>query len=184
MKSAKLYPYVLLCTLFLAAGAVASDVPETGSPAPDFNLVSQDGTKVSLGAYKGSWIVLFFFGDHSTADVDLYARNLARDAALYSSSHAAVIGIGRTSSDSDHTWAKKVGVSFPLLSDPDQKIAGAYGVPAGGSNGLSDGGIYQVIIAPDGLVRLSGIVTNDVDDASMHALASLKYLQEKAKGDR
>ena len=181
MKPAKLYPHVLLCTLSLGAGAVAADLPETGSPAPDFNLVSQDGTKVSLAAYKGSWIVLFFFGDHSTPEIDLYAHNLARDAAQYSSSNAAVIGIGRTSRDSDRTWAKKVGVSFPLLSDPDQKIAGAYGVPAGGSNGLSNGGIYQVIIAPDGIVRLSGIVTNDVDDASMHALASVRYLQEKPR---
>ena len=60
MKPAKLYSYVLLCTLSLAAGVVAADMPETGSPAPDFNLVSQNGTKVSLGAYKGSWIVLFF----------------------------------------------------------------------------------------------------------------------------
>ena len=177
----KLCLFVLSCTLLFAAGADASDMPETGSPAPAFELLSQAGSKVSLRAYKGSWIVLFFFGDHSTPDVDLYAHNLVRDAAQYSSSHAAVIGIGRTTSESDRLWAQKIGISFPLLSDPDQKIAEAYGVPAGGSNGLSDGGLYQVIIAPDGTVRLSGIVTNDVDDASMHALASLRYLQEKPR---
>lgn len=179
MNCSKLLRHVLSCTLFLGTGAAASDVPEPGSPAPDFTLVSQAGAKVSLKTYKGSWVILFFFGDHSTADVDLYAHNFERDASKYSSFHAVTIGIGRTSAESDSTWAKKVGISFPLLSDPDQKVSASYGVPAEGSNGLSDGGIYQVIIAPDGTVSLPGIVTNDVDGASTHALACLQYFKDQ-----
>ena len=181
MKPSKSFRYVLSCTLLLATSAEASGMPEPGSPAPDFNLISQAGTKVSLKAYKGSWIVLFFFGDHSSPDVDLYAHNLERDSAKYASYHAVTIGIGRTSSESDKTWAKKTGISFPLLSDSDQKVSGSYGVPADGSNGLSNGGIYQVIIAPDGTVRLTAIVTNGLDDASMHALACLQYEQDQQR---
>lgn len=181
MNGFRLLRSVLSCTLPFATGAGAYNMPEPGVPAPEFSLLSQAGTRVSLKAYKGSWVILFFFGDHSTPDLDLYAHNFERDMAKYASYHAVVIGGGGTSPESDSMWAKKIGVSFPLLSDPDQKVAAAYGVPADGSNGLSDGGIYHVIIAPDGTVRLPGIVTNDVDGSSTHMLACLEYFKDQQK---
>ncbi len=172
---------MLFWVLLINAGAFAQASPEPGSHAPDFTLLSQLGSRVSLEAYKGSWVVLFFFGDHSSSDIAVYARNLQLDTAKYASHNAHVIGIGRTSAESNGDWAKTNGVIFPLLSDPDQKIAGAYGVPAQASNGALDGGIYEVIIAPDGTVRLPGIVTSDVDSQSDHLLACLQSFTDQRR---
>jgi peroxiredoxin Q/BCP len=154
--------------------AFASGPPEPGDVAPAFSLKSQSGSQVSLKGYKGDWVIIFFFGDHSSEDVDLAARNLQRDLAKYNSYNASVIGIGRTSPESNHNWADKNGLTFPLLSDPDQAVARAYAVQA-------DGGIYEVIVAPSGKVQLPRIVTSDIDGESTHLLACLQYFKDHAE---
>lgn len=167
--------------LFIAAGASASNLPGPGDPAPDFSLTSQFGSQVSLKGYKGNWVILFFFGDHSSEDVRILARRLQRDLAKYSSFNAVIVGIGVTSPESNHNWADKDGLTFPLLSDPDQVIAKAYGVQADGSNSTRDGGLYEVIVAPNGKVKLSPrLVMNDVDGESYHLLACLQYFKDQA----
>jgi peroxiredoxin Q/BCP len=143
-------------------------------------LASQSGSQVSLKGYKGSWVILFF-GDHSREDVRLLARSLQRDLAKYSSFNAVIVGIGVTSPESNHNWADMDGLTLPLLSDPDQAIAKAYGVPANGSNSTGDGGLYEVIVAPSGKVKLSPrIVTNDVDGESDHLIGCLQYFKDQA----
>jgi peroxiredoxin Q/BCP len=161
------------CSLLITVSAFASGLPEPGDVAPDFNLKSQSGSQVSLKGYKGSWVILFFFGDHSSEDVTLAARNLQRDLASYNTYNASIIGIGTTSPESNHDWADKNGLTFPLLSDPDQAIAKAYGVQA-------DGGIYELIVAPGGKVQLPRIVTSDIDSESAHLLACLQYFKDHA----
>jgi peroxiredoxin Q/BCP len=167
--------------LFIAASAFASNLPGPGDPAPDFSLTSQSGSQVSLKDYQGRWVILFFFGDHSSEDVRLLARSLQRDLAKYSSFNAVIVGIGVTSPESNHNWADKDGLNFPLLSDPDQVIAKAYGFNAAGSNSTGDGGLYEFIVAPSGKMKLSPrIVTNDVDGESYHLLACLQYFKDQA----
>jgi peroxiredoxin Q/BCP len=162
---------VIYCSLLMAVSTFASGLPEPGDLAPAFSLKSQIGSTVSLKGYKGAWVILFFFGDHSSEDVGLIARELQRDLAKYSSYDASVIGIGQTSPESNQHWADKNGLTFPLLSDPDQAIEKAYGVQA-------NGGIYEVIVAPSGKVQLPRIVASDVDGESTHLLACLQYFKD------
>ncbi len=108
----------------------------------------------------------------------LAVRNLQRDLAKYSAFNAAVIGIGSTSVESNQAWAEKDEITFPLLSDTDQAIAKAYGVPAAVTGTSGDREIYEVIVAPDGKVRLPVIVTSDIEDQSAHLLACLQYFKE------
>ena len=167
--------------LVIAASAFASNLPGPGDPAPDFSLTSQSGSQVSLQGYKGRWVILFFFGDHSSEDVRLLACNLQRDLAKYRSFNAVIAGIGVTSPESNHNWADKNGLTFPLLSDPDQVIAKAYGVQADGSNSTGDGGLYEIIVASSGKLKLSPrIVTNDFDGESDHLLGCLQYFKDQA----
>ncbi|MCC7483693.1 MAG: redoxin domain-containing protein [Burkholderiales bacterium] len=35
--------------------------PETGEPAPDFELPDSRGDRYSLAAFRGRWLVLYFF---------------------------------------------------------------------------------------------------------------------------
>ena len=40
--------------------------PAVGSDAPPFALPSQDGNTVSLGDYRGNWVVLYFYPKDQT----------------------------------------------------------------------------------------------------------------------
>jgi len=174
----------VVCFLILmAVSAFASSLLEPGDVAPIFQLQSQTGSKVSLKDYKGEWIILFFFGDHSSNELGLAARNLQRDLAKYNAFNATVIGIGSTTPESNRAWAEKEGLTFPLLSDPDQAIAKAYGVPAEVASSSGDQGIYEVIVAPGGKVQLPRIVTSDVESESAHLLACLQYFEHPEHSD-
>jgi peroxiredoxin len=105
-------------------------LPNYFHAAPDFQLQSQTGSKVSLKDYKGERIILFFFGDHSSDEIGLAARNFATGPCKVQRVNASVIDISRTTSESNRVWAEKNGLTFTLLADPDQAIAKAYGVPA------------------------------------------------------
>jgi peroxiredoxin Q/BCP len=178
MIQSMLYRMILRCALLCTTIASASPLPEPGSPAPEFKLQDQSNSSVSLSAYKGSWVILFFVGDHSSPDISLHARSLERDRNAYASFNAHVIGISRTAPEGNDDWARANQIDFPVLSDQDEKVAAAYGVPAGGSNSAS-AGIYEVIIAPDGRVKLPVIVTSDVDGQSDHLLTCLRYFQRQ-----
>lgn len=47
--------------LMLAFAVAASAAVDTGKPAPDFTLPSQDGKPVKLSGLKGSWVVLEWY---------------------------------------------------------------------------------------------------------------------------
>ncbi|RZU40180.1 peroxiredoxin family protein [Edaphobacter modestus] len=169
---------VVCCSLLVAVSPFAFGLPEPGDAAPDFQLQSQTGSKVSLKDYKGEWIILFFFGDHSSDEIGLAARNLQRDLAKYNAFNASVIGIGRTTPESNRVWAEKNELTFTLLADPDQAIAKAYGVPAEVASSSGNQGIYEVIVAPGGKVQLPRIAVNNIDGESTSLLACLQYFKE------
>lgn len=52
---------VVIVVLFVPRLLSRSKTPAAGSIAPDFTLPSQDGSLVSLNAYRGRWVVLYFY---------------------------------------------------------------------------------------------------------------------------
>jgi thioredoxin-dependent peroxiredoxin len=43
-----------------------SKLPPVGSVAPEFALLAQDGSRVTLRDYRGRWVVLYFYPkDHT-----------------------------------------------------------------------------------------------------------------------
>jgi peroxiredoxin len=174
---------MVCCLLLVMASSIASALPEAKEPAPDFQLQSQTGTLVSLKSYKASYVILFFFGDHSTNEVHMLTRDMQRDLVKYAEFHAAIIGVGRTSPESNEAWAEKDGLAFPLLSDPDQAVANAYGVPSMASSS-GKGTIYEVIVAPGGKVILPRITSNDFEDESTRLLACLEYFKDHSGQNR
>jgi thioredoxin-dependent peroxiredoxin len=169
---------VVCCLLLVTVSALASGLPEPGDAAPDFQLQSQTGSKVSLKDYSGKWVILFFFRDHSSDEMGLVARNFQRDLAKFNAFDATIIGIGCTTPESNRIWAERDGLTFTLLADPDQAIAKAYGVPTEIASSSVNRGIYEVIVAPSGKVQLPRIAVNDIDGESTALLACLQYFKE------
>ena len=120
-----------------------------GDQAPEFTLPSTGGADVSLGDFRGRPVVLVFYpGDDTpvcTKQLNSYNDELGQFEAL----DAQVLGISAQGVDSHERFAEKHGFRFPLLADPDKKVAGLYGTL--GPIGFPRRSVF--IVGGDGVVR-------------------------------
>jgi peroxiredoxin Q/BCP len=108
--------------------AHAADALAAGATAPGFTLPSQDNTPISLGDYKGKWVVLYFYPKDFTGGCTLEAHNFQRDLEKYTAANAVVLGVSLDNADSHKGFCTKESLTFKLLADPDHKVVDAYGV--------------------------------------------------------
>lgn len=96
-------------------------------PAPDFALLDQTGTERKLADYAGKWVVLYFYPKDDTPGCTTEACNFrdARDS-IATLGNAEVIGISKDSVRKHANFAKKYGLNFTLLSDPETITIKAY----------------------------------------------------------
>jgi thioredoxin-dependent peroxiredoxin len=108
-------------------GKEMSDWIEAGQKAPDFTLLADDGTKVKLSAQRGSPVVLYFYPKDDTP-------GCTKEACAFRDRHndlgkrkAKVFGVSPDDVDSHGKFRDKFDLNFPLLADPDHKVAEKYG---------------------------------------------------------
>src|SRR5258708_28200976 len=107
-----------------------SGTPEIGARAPSFTLTSDAGESVSLGDYRGKWVVLYFYPKDHTPGCTREAIGFEGAAAALKRKGAVVLGVSRDSVATHCSFKEKQGLHFPLLSDPlaeVHKLYGAYG---------------------------------------------------------
>jgi len=104
-----------------------SDWIEPGNKAPAFTLTADDGTKVRFSDLKGDPVVLYFYPKDDTP-------GCTRQACAFRDQHAAlkklgvkVFGISPDDVASHEKFRDKYELNFPLLADPDHKMAEKYG---------------------------------------------------------
>lgn len=99
-----------------------------GDKAPAFQLIDQNEKKVKLSDYKHSKLLLYFYPKANTGGCTKQALAV-RDALGELSKHGvAAIGISPDAPKTQKKFDEKQKLGFPLLSDPDHKVADAYGV--------------------------------------------------------
>jgi len=99
-----------------------------GQKAPDFKLASGDGKTLSLKDFAGKKVVLYFYPKDDTSGCTKEACSFESNLKVIKKKGAIVIGISADSVDSHVKFAKKYGLSFPLLSDEKKEIIKSYGV--------------------------------------------------------
>ena len=100
-----------------------------GDKAPSFSAPSWDGSTVKLSDFSGSKnIVLFFYLRDNTSGCIREARSLNDAVDKLTELSAVVIGVSTDGVESHERFAANNGLTFPLLADPDGKIAKTYGV--------------------------------------------------------
>jgi peroxiredoxin Q/BCP len=103
-------------------------VVEVGQPAPDFTLPDQNGREVTLSAYRGSPVVLYFYPRDNTPGCTTEACAF-RDARLdYEKAGATVIGVSPDGVASHQKFADKFQLPFSLAADTDKAVCQSYGV--------------------------------------------------------
>jgi len=128
-------------------------VVQPGSPAPDFTLGREDGSKLTKADLRGQTAVLVFypfaFSPVCTDQLNIYDEVLGD----FRAQGATLFGVSCDASWSQTAFREKLGVSIEQLSDfePKGEACRAFGV-------YHPGGFPQralVIIDPDGTVKWS-----------------------------
>lgn len=129
MKLAILTVVVFAAALALAACAKvsAAETPQAGQMAPDFTLLSQDGSPLSLHDFRGHWVVLYFYPKDGTPGCTIEAHNFERDLKKYQQANAVIVGVSVDSTGSHQDFCARQGLTFKLLADTNKKVCARYG---------------------------------------------------------
>lgn len=101
---------------------------ETGTKAPEFKLLNQEGKEVSLADYKGKKVILYFYSKDNTAGCTKQACSFAELYPDFREKNAEVIGISKDTVESHRKFAEKYGLPFTILADPERIAIEAYDV--------------------------------------------------------
>ncbi|HZF75562.1 MAG TPA: thioredoxin-dependent thiol peroxidase [Acetobacteraceae bacterium] len=99
-----------------------------GMAAPDFSMPASGGRTVSLAGLKGRPFLLYFYPKADTPGCTKQACGVQEALPQLGKLNLEVIGVSPDAMAPIEKFAKKYGLSFPLASDADHRVAEAYGV--------------------------------------------------------
>lgn len=101
---------------------------KVGDIAPSFTLPDQSGQAVSLRAYRGRKVVVYFYPADDTPTCTAQACEFRDAWSDVRAAGAEVLGISPDTAASHRRFRSKYGLPFPLLADVDRTVIEAYGV--------------------------------------------------------
>lgn len=99
--------------------------PRTKAPA--FSAPASHGQSVSLADYRGRYLVLFFYPASFTYGCTRETARFRDVAAQLAELGADVVGVSPDALDTQCEFASHYQTRFPILTDPERRIASAYG---------------------------------------------------------
>ena len=124
--------------------------------APSFTLLDQDGTAVSLAAFKGKKVLLYFYPKALTPGCTTQACEVTDAKTQLAELNIVPLGVSPDKPALLKRFQEKKNLDFTLLSDPDHAVAEAYGV--WGEKKLY-GKAYMGIVRSSFLIDEKGVVT-------------------------
>lgn len=98
-----------------------------GDTAPNFTAVDQFGNSISMSAFKGKRVVLYFYPKDDTPGCTKEACNLRDNYTELVAKGYVVIGVSPDNEKSHQKFSDKFSLPFSLLPDPELSIIKAYG---------------------------------------------------------
>ena len=96
--------------------------------APNFKLVSTDGTIFELNKIKRKNIILYFYPKDDTPGCTVESKDFSKLNSLINKNNTVVYGISKDSIESHLKFKKKYKLKFDLLSDEKLLVIKKYGV--------------------------------------------------------
>ena len=98
-----------------------------GQRAPAFTLKTAAGASVRLSDFLGKRVVLYFYPKDDTPGCTKEACAFQQGRTRWEKANAVVLGVSGDDAASHERFARKFGLTFPLLSDPGYEVCKAYG---------------------------------------------------------
>ena len=129
---------------------------EGGATAPAFTLPDHDEKPIKLSDYGCECVIVYFYPAASTPGCTTQACQFRDDLKTFEKAGLAVVGIRPDKPAKQVKFRTKYKLTFPLLTDPDQKLMEAYG--AWGEKtmyGKKTVGTIRstILVGPDGKVQ-------------------------------
>jgi peroxiredoxin Q/BCP len=99
-----------------------------GDVAPEFQLPDQQDQTVSLADFRGRKLLVYFYPKADTPGCTRQACSIRDAREALADLGLAVVGISPDQPAKQKKFDDKYGLAFPLLADPDHRVAEAYGV--------------------------------------------------------
>lgn len=129
---------------------------ESGTPAPDFTLTTQNGTPVTLSALRGGPVVLYFYPAAMTPACTAQACDFRDSFAPLQAAGYTVLGVSPDDVTKLERFHERDHLPFDLLADPDHAVMDLYGTWGEKKNyGRTYEGVIRstFIIDADGIIR-------------------------------
>ena len=142
-----------------------------GDRAPSLQLEDHDGKRCAVGERNGTPLVLFFYPQDDTPGCTAEACGFRDSYGELQTLGAEVWGVSGDDAVSHRRFATRHQLPFPLLSDGDQALRRAFGVPK--TLGLLPSRVTYVIDG-EGVIRH---VFNNLLDGPAHVREALQVLR-------
>jgi thioredoxin-dependent peroxiredoxin len=143
--------FALMCgtivALVASSGALA-DLLKAGDLAPQFSteaIYGDQNMPIQLSDYRGQTVAFYFYPKDFTLGCTTEACTFRDSYAKIKKAGIVLLGCSVDSADAHRAFIKKYSLPFPLLLDPDKKIATEYGVANGIAKYGLDGRVTYVI---------------------------------------
>ena len=114
---------------FLLATSLSAATNRIGETAPDFSAFDLTGKRITLSKYRGAIVVIHFAATWCPF-CNAEAPHLQALAEKYRDKRVKVLVIDvKEPKETVARWAKRSTFTFPVLLDPDGKIAASYALP-------------------------------------------------------
>ncbi|RAI01162.1 thioredoxin-dependent thiol peroxidase [Acuticoccus sediminis] len=101
---------------------------DEGAQAPNFTLPGDNGSEISLSAYSGRPVVVYFYPKDNTSGCTKEAIAFNELAGEFEAAGIAIIGISPDPVASHDSFKAKHELTFALGADVDKSVAEAFGV--------------------------------------------------------
>jgi peroxiredoxin Q/BCP len=102
-------------------------MPTVGEPAPDFELLNQDGKPVHLSDFRGKKVVMFAYPAAFTSGCTTQACGFRDRFPRLSANNVVVLGISPDLPEKQLAWKQAENLPYDLLSDPNHTVLEQWG---------------------------------------------------------
>lgn len=156
------------CTALFAAENAKKEAARVGDEIPDLSAKDETGKEVRLSDFKGkSGVVLFFYPKADTPGCTKESCGFRDELDKLVAKGYQPLGASRDTPEAQKAFKEKFKLTYPLLSDPDNKLSAAFG--------FTPGQRATAVIGKDG--KIEKLVTAVA--AATHAQDLLKDLGAK-----